>query len=213
MASENIPGSDDAFASWIINFASVATANATLLNLTSGQTTNMTVLSTAFDNARIDSTAAKAASKGATTVKRNLRKANEELFRSVAKVITVNSEITPTLKAELGLNTTPVPVGPVAPATELSVTGYANGDNVLVWKRNGNASSTTFQIEAQFGSSTDWMMVGTSTKVRFTHAGQTPGVQVRYRIVSMRGGQLSSPSNTAYVYGSAPVEVFNLKAA
>lgn len=213
MSSENIPRKDAEYAPWIINFASVATANATILNLTVGEASTLTVMANAFEGAQTDSVAKKAALKGATATKKGLRAGTEQLFRSTAKVIAANTGITPDLKAELGLNVLPTPVGPVVPVIDLAVSGFANGENKLVWKRNGNAQGTFFRIEAKFGASSVWTFVANTTRIRYVHTGQTPGVQVTYRVISQRGEVVSGPSNEAVVYSSSEAEVVNLSLA
>lgn len=213
MAGENLPSKDAEYAPWLINFASVATANATLLNLTSGQTTTLTSFANAFQAAQVDSLAKKAASKGATAIKKGLRATTEDLYRPTAKLIAANPNIPADLKAELGLSVEPVVAGPVAPAANLVAEGLSTGENVLRWKRNGNTSTTIFRIEARFGTSMTWTFVANSSRVRFIHEGQTPGVQVRYRIISQRGMLQGSPSNDAVVYDNGETEVFTLKQA
>lgn len=213
MASENVPVRDSLFAPWIINFASVATANATLLNLTVGQAANLTAHATLFETAFEENNAAKANAKGKATVKRNIRKASEDLFRGTAKVIAANGNIDPDLKAELGINTSPSSIGPVVPVIDLAVAGFATGTNKLSWKRNGNATTTTFLIEARSGESEDWTLLDAVTNTRFNHTGQIPGVQVQYRVISKRGGVKSDPSNEAVVYGTPAPESVSLKLA
>lgn len=213
MASENIPAKDSQYGPWIINFASVATANATVLNMTGGQVAGLTGLATAFETAMVDSNEARLNAKGKTATKRLVRTTSEEQFRAAARVITANPAISSALKSELGLNVSPSPVGPVLPVDDLSVKGFSNGDNKLVWKRATNAQGTVFQVQAKVGGTGPWVIVGTTTRIRFTHSGQTPGVAMLYRIVSERGGTLSSPSNEASVYAGEETQVFTLKQA
>lgn len=213
MSNESIPGRDDLYGPWIINFASVATANATLLNLSVGQTSTLTSLATAFENAQITNTAAKLAAKGAASAKRGMRQATEDQFRSTAKVINANPNITNTLKSELGINVTPTPVGPVVPATDLTAIGYANGQNKLKWKRGTNAPGTGYLIEASYGDSEEWSFVAMSTATRYTHTSQTPGAKVTYRVISQRAGVQGGASNEAIVYGVATTPVLTLHEA
>lgn len=207
MSYDSIPSKDDQYGPWIINFASVATANATLLNLSVGQTSTLTGLATAFENAQITNTAAKLAAKGAASAKRGMRQASEDQFRVTAKVINANPNIPSTLKSELGINVTPTPVGPVVPPIDLTAVGYANGQNRLKWKRGTNAPNTGYLIEASYGDSGEWSFVAMSTATRYTHMDQTPGVKVTYRVISQRAGVQGGSSNEAIVYGvgSAPV--------
>ncbi len=213
MASENIPAKDALYKSWIATFASVATANATLLNLSTGQTTALTTASSDFTTAYNANRSAKANAKGKAAAKRTSRTSSEALFRATAKVITANPDISDDLKAELGLNVAPPPATPVVPVADLAVSGFANGDNKLVWKRNGNTKTTSFLIQAKYGSSNTWTLVAATNTIRYTHSGQTPGLQVIYRVISQRGGVQSSPSNEAIVYGSQEAEIITLPMA
>lgn len=213
MATENIPSKDAEYGPWIINFASVATANATLLNLSVGQAATLTGLATVFESAQADSIATKAAAEGATATKRGFRTASEQQFRVTAKIIAANPNITDALKSELGLSVVPGTLGPVVPVIDLSATGFANGDNNLRWKRNGNANGTTFRVEAKYGASSEWTFVATTNRIRYVHTGQTPGVMVTYRIISQRGEVQSSPSSETVIYSSGGEGGVELKLA
>lgn len=213
MPNENLPIKDAQYGPWIINFASVATANATLLNLTSGQTTTLTGLANAFETAMLENTAAKLNAKTKAATKRNMRTASEAAFRPTAKIIAANPNIDNDLKGELGISLTPNPVGPVVPASELSSDGYASGVNRLRWNRNGNAQGTTFIIEASYNAGITWAIIGTTNRCTYAHTGQTPGVPVSYRVISQRKDTQSEPSSTTCVYSPSEPEVFNLKAA
>lgn len=213
MANENIPSRDSEYGPWIINFASVATANATLLNLTVGQTTNISTLATAFENSLIAANADKATAKGSTAVKNNMRTASEQAVRGAAKLISANPNISPTLKTELGMNVSPSPGGPLVPVTELTSAANENGTVLLTWNRNGNNSRTIFVVQAKTGVSGPWQMVGSTTRVRFTRTGQIPGELTFFRVISQRGEATSFPSTQSSVYAPEDAEVFTLKAA
>lgn len=201
MATDSLPGTENGFASWTTNFAEVAAANAAELNLSSDQTDALADLAETYNVALVDWTAKRAAAKGATAIKHTAQHNAEELFRAIAKVISANSEIPVQLKAKLGLRITPTSSGPVVPADRLAASAYGNGVNKLVWDRNGNSRTTIFQVQAKVGRDGPWTIVGTTTRVRFDHRDQPPGVLTFYRIVSQRAGRLSSPSNEAAVYG------------
>lgn len=213
MVTENIPDKDALFSQWVLNFSSVATANATILGLTSGETSMFNALANAFEDAYDESQAAKVTAKAKVGQKDSIRNSCEPIFRKAAKMIGANSNVTAELKGDLGLKVTPTPVSPIVPPAELSVTGYANGDNVLVWKRNGNSTTTMFMIEAKAGTAANWSLVDSTKRTRYTHAGQTPGVEVKYRVYSKRGEVNSSPSNQASVYDNTETSVLTLKQA
>lgn len=213
MSRVDIPRQDPQAINWVTTFASVATANATLLNLTVGQTTTLTGLATAFSNAYDDSEEAKADAKGKVSTKDGMRQACLEQFRSTAKVINANPNISSALKANLGISVTPSVAGPVVSPIDLVAKGFANGANKLSWKRNGNASGTTFGIEAMYDGAGPWVFVAFTTKTRFNHSGQTPGRMVTYRTFAQRDDIKSDPSEWAVLYPISEVETFTLKQA
>lgn len=213
MTTENLPRKDALYSQWVLNFASVATANATLLGLSSGQTSMFNALANAFEDAYDESQAAKVTSKAKTGQKDAVRQSSETVFRNAAKMIGANMDVTAELKGDLGLKTTTTPVAPINPPTELSATGYANGDNVLVWRRNGNSKGAMFMIEAKAGTAANWSLVDSTNRTRYTHANQTPGLEIKYRVYSKRGEVSSSPSNQASVYDTSETPVFTLSQA
>lgn len=208
-----IPAQDSLYGPWITTFASVATANITALNMTSGQALALTGLATAFTDALEDSTAKKAASQGAVATKDLIRSVSEESFRASAKLINANLGVSAELKAELGISVTPSVVTPVAPPTELVALGYDTGFNKLTWKRNGNMAGTTFLIEYRLGGSATWNFVAVTGKTKYMHPGQTPGIEITYRVTAQRDDLQSMPSNQSTLYGPEESEVLTLKQA
>ena len=88
---------------------------------------------------------------------------------------------------------------PVAPA-DLVVTGSSNGVNLVKWKSGGNKPRTTYIVEAKIGDAPDYVFVKATTKTRFEHKNQTPGVKVLYRVKAVHGDLESGFSNEAVVY-------------
>ena len=101
---------------------------------------------------------------------------------------------------------------PTAQPTSLLASPDSSGVNSLAWNRNGNKPATTFVIEAMLGASTTFEQIGTTTKTRFDHTGQTPGVKATYRVTAERADISSLPSQSVTVYGS-PVTLTLQKAA
>lgn len=213
MSRVDIPKQDAAYNAWITNFVSVATANATLLNLTVGQTTTLNGLATAFSTAYDDSEGSKITTKSKVALKDSMREASEGQIRVTAKVINANPSISNSLKADLGITIAPAPAGPVGPPSDLLVVGYDNGVNKLSWSRNGNGEGTAFILEARIGTSVNWSYVGMTTKTKFSQMEMTPGEQVMYRVVAQRDDIQSAPSNVAIVYPIAEAETFSLSEA
>lgn len=200
MSAVQVPSKDAEYRTWLDNFATVALANATALDLTTGQTTQITALATAFTNAYIASEAGKANLKGLISTKDGMRGASESQVRSVAKLINANPNIPSQLKADLGINVLPTPIGPVAIPANLVVNASQSGVNTLAWKRNGNAYPTTFLIEYKPEGASTWTMLTSVTRTRFEHMGQTPGAQVAYRVSAKRGSVQSAPTPAAIAY-------------
>lgn len=213
MSRVDIPLREEDFKNWITTFASVATVNATLLNLTGGQTTLLNAYATNFSNALQDVVDEKVVYKSKLAAKDSSREAANDLFRSTAKAINANPNVSDSLKANLGFSTSPAPASPVTPPSELTAVGYQNGVNKLKWKRNGNIGGTIFRIEARFGASLDWQFIDLTTETKFNHVGQTPGIQMTYRVSSQRAGLRSASSNFATVYPMSGESVVTLKAA
>lgn len=213
MSRVDIPAQDAFYGPWIINFASVATANITALNMTSSQALQLTGMATAFQTAFGDTDEAKLNLASKVATKNTIRAVSEESFRAAAKFVNSNGNVSSGLKAELGITITPSSAGPVANPSELVAVGYDNGQNKLAWSRNGNAKGTSFSIEAKYGASGPWTFVAYTTKTKFTHNGQTPGQMVTYRIIAQRDDLQSGASNQATIYEISEVETFTLKQA
>lgn len=189
------------YGAWMKNFDTVAAANAVALGLSAGDLTEISNAATNFDVAFANQEAMRDAAKGATAL------CDQEWSDAMAVASKFNAKfqaipgISPELLAQLGLN---VPSGsgtvPVYDPIDLSAFGASNGVNTLRWKRNGNESGTVFVIETSYGSSNTWQIVDTTTRTKFEHIDQVPGVFVRYRVYARRGTTSSNPSNTASVY-------------
>ena len=142
-----------------------------------------------------------AASKAATTKTNGTRDIANDLYAK-AKRDAKNSEISADKLAEIGFapdDLTPTPIGVITPI-ELSVVGFSNGKNSLIFNRNGNKTGTIYNIEAKIGAATDFVIVGFTKSRNFDHKNQTPGVKSVYRIRAQRGDVFSDYSNEAVVY-------------
>lgn len=213
MASDNVPVRDSVFGPWLLNFAAVAAAHSTELNLSNDQTTAMQEFADSFKTACIENTAAKAHAKGKAAAKRGIRRGSEDFFRGIAKVIAADRSIDTNLKAELGIKVSPSPLGVVVPVKDLAVNGFANGRNVLTWNRNGNADGTAFLIEVCHADSGTWSLMDVTSRCRYIHDDQTPGVQIQYRIISQRANKKSGPSNVAIIYAAPSLKSVAIKLA
>ena len=204
-----MPKNDTEYAAWLANFNTVATANLAALGLVTGDLTPSTAGTTAFNTAITTFVSAKASAKSATQGKKSSRKTIETVSRTLAKRIQANPAVSNSLKEQLGLTVRTAPSRAIAPANPfaLVVTGFDNGVNALLWNRNGNAAGVQYVIEARIGNEAEFSMVGTTTKSKFEHGEQKPGVQAIYRVYAQRASIQSNVSNEAVVYAAFPIRV------
>lgn len=200
MPKIDLPVYDVLFQQWATNFADVALANASELNLSPSQTLRMQEAADHFKATYLASEEAKVIARARVGAKIAARESAEEVFRSFGAMILSNPDVGAELKGKLGMKAGRTQGPPLTPATELSASGSSNGANILKWNRNGNTDRTLFLIEALYPGESGWQFVATTTKARCIHQDQTPGVRVIYRVTSQRGDKKSLPSGLAQVY-------------
>lgn len=83
---------------------------------------------------------------------------------------------------------------------DLTVAPQADGNNHLKFDRNANPRAAIFIIEARIGDDPEWKYVTSTTESKFTHEGQTPGVQIAYRVKATHKGESSAWSAVAVAY-------------
>lgn len=202
MAKTFYPANNAEFVIWLLNFITVATANKAALGLTEAQLDALNDLKTTFSSQLNDQQAKKEASVAATTLVGDSRKFLNSELGSLNAVFKANKNITAALLEELGLNAngdslvSSVPVSPV----DLVVTGSSNGTNALKWASGGNKSRINYIVEGKIGDAAGYAFVTVSTKTRFDHKNQTPGVRAFYRVKAVSGDLESSYSNEAVIY-------------
>ena len=214
MSNNFFPDADAAFQAWLANFVSVAGANREQLALTTQDMTALNGVQSTFITNFAALETSKAATKGATSAKNGSRRnANNEVRLLVRRFQSIPG-LSSTLKNQLGINprtAKPTRTDPTQP-TKLTVTPDASGINSLQWNRNGNKPNTTFVIEAMLGAATTFEQIGTTTKTKFEHTGQTPGVKATYRVIAERADMSSIPSQSVTAY-DPPITLVLQKAA
>lgn len=90
-------------------------------------------------------------------------------------------------------------MAPITP-THLTAISDAAGANHLKWQRAGNHSNALFEIEARYGSATDFARLDVVRAARYTHKDQDPAIQIVYRVRARHSNQTSGPSNEAVVH-------------
>ena len=187
---------------FLTNFIAVADDKQTELGLTAFQITQLQGIKTALETKINNRQSTKEAATAALT-ELNLETKNvNDLIGSLNIGFKADKSISDALLELLGLDADSnnlTPIVPVAPA-DLVVTGSSNGINSIKWKSGGNKSRTTYIIEAKIGAATDYVFVKATSKTRFEHSNQTPGVKVLYRVKAVHGDLESSFSNEAVVY-------------
>ena len=214
MPDDYLPNNDAEFQLWLANFVTVAGANTAALGLLPADVTALSGAQSTFGGNLGQMKAMQASAKAAVATKITSRKAINNQVRTLVRRIQGNPAVSVALKNQLVINprNTPKTHTPPAQPTSLLASPDTSGVNSLAWNRNGNKPATTFVIEAMLGASTTFEAVGTTTKTRFDHTGQTPGMKATYRVIAERADMSSLPSQSVTVYGS-PVTLVLQKAA
>ena len=174
--------------------AELGISNALLANLTDGKSD----LDVGIDERQATKEAASAA---VTGLKQKYKKALAAIS-ALNTTLKGNKDAPAELVEMLGLDVDDgslTAIVPVAP-TDLVVTGSSNGVNLLKWKTGGNKPRTTFIVEAKIGAAPDYVFIKATTKTRFEHKNQTPGVKALYRVKAVHADLESDCSNEAVVY-------------
>lgn len=184
------------------NFISIADANKTELNISNETLLSLNAVKTDLDAKIVDRQAKQEAAVAATAALHQTMKNALDLISSVNNGVKSNKTVPNSLIELLGLDandnnlTTIVAVAP----TDLVAEGRSNGINYLRWKSGGNKPRTTYIIEAKIGDAEDYVFISVTTKMRFEHKNQTPGVRVFYRVKAVHSEQESAYSNEAVIY-------------
>jgi hypothetical protein len=196
---------DGPLVDWTANFINAATAHQAELGLSQADLDVLADEAAGFRAARENHFAAVALAAGAKQAKDASKSQLLTSLRHVTNRIQASPTVAADLKEQLGLilreghYAKPTPCQPAG----LEATGSDSGVNFLRWRANGNGYPTLYIIEARPDDASPWTIVDTTTKTKFAHAGQTPGVRMRYRVTAKRRSDVSLPSAVAMVYGSA----------
>lgn len=202
MNGSYIPRADGAFRSWLDQFVTVAISNAATLHLDAAQILQLATMNADWDNALQQVVELRNLTQSATLSKNRTRQSIESYVRQLVQSIQQNPTVSDRLRKELGVSVRRMErtqVKPVAPA-DLVAHGFETGINRLKWNGNGNKKETLYVIEARYNETDTWELVDVTTRVRYDHHGQTPGVRMFYRVRARRPKFISEPSNVAVVY-------------
>ncbi len=218
MPDKIIPTKETEIPAWLTNFATVATANSTMLALPANTVTDITTLNSTLITQQNAVKATREAAKSAVVANNVTVKAIKAKITITNRNIQGNANATPAVKEALGLNPKYAPARPVKPKRPelLTATITATGEGLLKWKSGGNKSGTTYEIFAKRGTETDYTMIGSSGKTTFSDTAVTPGEETFYQVRSRRSDSYSPFSTFAVLYpkgGSATITLLMDKAA
>lgn len=183
------------------NFLNVAKAHLTDLRMTQAEIDELIALRNQLEQDYVDKIEKKRAALAAKTRHKQTRNVVSARLSEYSQNFNLN-KVRQSLILNLGFEingANRLPTAPQAPL-ELIIEGFADGRHALKWKRNGNNYRTIFVIEALVGDAPDFVIVGTTTKTKFVHLNQKPGVRVVYRVTAQRNGKHSTHSNEAIIY-------------
>ena len=203
MSTDYLPGNDAKLQVWLSNFTNVAGVNQAALGLNATDITSLTSAQSAFSYTVSTFTAQQASFHAASKSKATTRKSTVTTIRTVVRKIQGYPGVSAALKASLNINPHDGKRTHTPPTQPLSLvaTPDSSGVNSLKWKRNGNSRTTNFLVEATTGAGKPFAVVGNTTKAKFDHTGQTPGVMMTYRVTATRADASSLPSLPVTVYG------------
>jgi len=216
MSGEIIPTKETEIPEWLTNFASVATANSTMLALPPNTVTDINTLKTTLVTQQDAVKSTREAAKSAVVAKNVTLKAIRAKITITNRNVQGNANATPAVKEALGLNPKYAPAAPVKPIVLIKLSLTDNGDGLLKWKPGGNKSGTTYEVFAKRGTETEYAMIGSSGKTAFSDTSVTPGEQTFYQVRSRRSDSYSPFSTFAVLYpkgGTASVTLIMDKAA
>jgi hypothetical protein len=177
------------------------------------QLTALTTSTTALDAGITAVTAARAASKAATEQQEAAREEILAALSAIGDTIYINPDVTPQMIAEAGYavhdqqKTKHFPTQ----ATGLTATPDATGTVLFTWGANGNVYGVTYVIEGRASESDPWSFVATTTRLRLSVPGFTPGATHWFRVTASHNGQSSAPSAPVAIWG--PEQVVPLQVA
>lgn len=201
MSGSYYPSKDTEFLLWLGNFVYVALNNETELGLTTAEIDPVKVLQGVFNN-NLTEVEAKKADLAAAVEKKDATKNNIiQDIRVLVNKIQANPNVTPALKALLGISTRDGgqnPVHPI-PVTDLAAKLTPDGSIELSWNRNGNSPAAQFMIEYLDDTVNEWKLLDIVTKTTYIHKGHPLGKPIKYVIKTRRVDDISAPSNPASV--------------
>ena len=202
------------FVTALQNFFNACNANKVALGL---QAADLTEIQNASTNALTQLNAyvaARTAASAAHTTKNSQLKTSHAVISKWAKVFRSNATVPDSILAQLMLP--PHSPGKTAsqPSQPTSLVASADGlGNVaLRWDRNGNIQGTQFLVEYRISNTSDFVVMGSTTKSKFTTVA-TPGSFIEFRVIAQRRGLASEPSIPVSLWNNSSASTPELKVA
>jgi hypothetical protein len=161
---------------------------------------------TAYNNSVTDAEAAKQLFHSKVNAQEEKRQKLFDAIVPILNVIYANPNVTDEMIINAGFaprDKVRTPAQPHKPL-DLLAKPSADGQVALSWKRNGNVQSISFQVEAKGEGDENWTPVFITTKTKAKLLGYAPGVTCWFRVVAIKEGMKSLPSNEVAIYHDAP---------
>lgn len=198
----------------LANFNTVCIANATTLGLKPADLTEIAAAATGFNTNLNAWVAARSTANNAKDTKNTQKTTSKGVVSKWAKSFRANPAVPDALLGQLMLPPHKTPGSKTPPTTPLDLVANSTGQGLvkLTWKRNGNTSTTVFQIETRDSVSSPWVMLDSTTKTKYDHQA-TPGVYIAFRVSAKRGTLTSAPSVPVVLWENGGESATNLKLA
>jgi hypothetical protein len=195
---------DALLAAGMTNFLDQVEKNEVVLGIDADELNAMNSAFNAFKDDFDAQTAAKAELKAATTSKNSSKKAAKRIIAQFAQEWKANLAVPDNV---LDLLNVPnhasggVRTPPTQPLN-LRLTIGSTGENTLAWDRNGNNSSTIFNIESASSANGPWTTFDMTTKAKINFS-WPQGTTVWFRVNAKRNGQTSANSQPIALWASS----------
>ena len=194
--------SDAEFSIWLKNFEAELETNKTALGVSDAQVAEVVALSGGVQTALTEKQAADETQAAKVANLRDKRKVAMKKVSYYNTIFKADETIDDSLIEQIGFDPDSDGAASLSPQQPLDLVadGFSNGINKLKWKRNGNPQNTTFIIEGRKEADPGFSFVGTTSKSKFDHKNQQPGVRMFYRVKVQRNDEESPYSTEAVVY-------------
>lgn len=200
-----IPRSDAELVAWMATFVGGCNSYSLELGLTTAQLQSLDYARGLYNNRYETAQQARLDYEASIGAKDEARQSSVAIMREIAQSIRNNPDVPNSLLKQLGLNPRNTARPPVTPNTPQNLVSYPDPNAAsarLQWHPGGNDVPTTYLVQSRSGQG-DWETQNVTTKRRATVAGINAGKMTEFRVIAVRAGLESDPSNVAVVYAAA----------